>query len=160
MIEVARVSAESRVEPAFFHARWCDLATHPEWSAGMEYLRLQEPLAIGARGVSKPNGGRPAPFVVTALEPNTVYADTTLLKGARLTVHHEARRHGAGSRLEVHAYLRGRRARRWAGRMGDDVQQSLAVDLARLVELAEKGSVTALAFDMAEEEAGGRVEFG
>lgn len=141
MIEVARVSADSWVEPAFFHARWCDLATHPEWSASMEFLRLQEPFAIGARGVSKPNGGRSAPFVVTAFEPDTVYADTTLLKGARLTVHHEARPRGSGSRLEVHAYLRGRRARQWARSMGDDVQQSLAVDLARLVELAEKGCI-------------------
>jgi hypothetical protein len=137
MIEVARVTAESRVTPAYFHDRWCDLATHPQWSASMEYLRLREPLAVGARGVSKPHGGRQAPFMVTALKPGTIYADTTFLPGAQLTVHHEARPSGAGSRLEVHAYLRGRRARRWARRMGNDVQQSLAVDLARLVELAE-----------------------
>ena len=137
MIEIARVSAGSRVAPAYFHQRWCDLATHPEWSASMEFLRLREPFALGARGVSKPHGGRQAPFTVTALEPGTVYADTTFLRGARLTVHHEARPSGAGSRLEVHAYLRGRRARQWARRMGDDVQRSLAVDLAGLVELAE-----------------------
>lgn len=137
MIEIARVSAVSRVAPAFFHERWCDLATHQEWSATMEYLRLTEPFAVGARGVSKPHGGTPAAFMVTAVEPGTVYADTTFLRGARLTVHHESRPAGAGSRLEVHAYLRGRRARQWARRMGDDVQRSLATDLALLVELAE-----------------------
>ncbi|MBB2943502.1 hypothetical protein FB565_003215 [Actinoplanes lutulentus] len=137
MIEVARVSAESHIEPAFFHARWCDLATHPEWSASMEFLRLDEPLAVGARGVSKPNGGRQAAFMVTALKPGIVYADTTFLRGAQLTVHHEARPAGSGSKLEVHAYLRGRRARLWARRMGDDVQNSLATDLAGLVKLAE-----------------------
>jgi hypothetical protein len=104
----------------------------------MEYLRLEEPLAVGARGMSKPNDGSPAPFMVTALEPGAVYADTTFLRGARLTVHHEVRPLGAGSRLEVHAYLQGRRARVWARRMGDDVQESLRVDLARLVELASR----------------------
>jgi hypothetical protein len=107
----------------------------------MEYLRLHEPLAVGARGVSKPYDGRPAPFMVTALMPGTVYADTTYLRGARLTVHHEVHPLGDGSRLEVHAHLRGRRARQWARRMGGDVQESLAVDLARLVELAESTDV-------------------
>ncbi|MFF5078500.1 hypothetical protein ACFY36_15725 [Actinoplanes sp. NPDC000266] len=102
----------------------------------MEYLRLAEPLAVGARGVSKPNDGSPAPFMVTALEPGTVYADTTYLRGARLTVHHDARPAGTGSRLEVHAYLQGRRARVWARRMGNDVQESLRTDLERLVALA------------------------
>jgi hypothetical protein len=138
MIEVARVTGESRVGPAFFHARWCDLATHQEWSATMEFLRLDEPLAAGARGVSKAHGGRETPFMVTALEPGTVYADTTFLKGARLTVHHDARPLGTGSRLEVHAYLQGRRARRWARIMGGDVQESLAMDLSRLIGLAER----------------------
>ncbi|MEU8820191.1 hypothetical protein [Actinoplanes sp. NPDC048796] len=138
MIEVARVSAESHVAPSYFYERWCDLATHQEWSASMEYLRLSEPLAVGARGVSKPNDGSPAPFMVTALEPGSVYADTTFLRGARLTVHHEARPLGEGSRLEVHAYLQGRRARVWARRMGNDVQQSLSTDLERLVELASR----------------------
>lgn len=137
MIEVARVSAQSFVEPGWFHARWSDLDTHQEWSASMEFLRLHEPLAVGARGVSKANGGGHTPFMVTALEPGAVYADTTFLRGARLTVHHEARPHDAGSHLVVHAYLEGRRARRWARQMGDDVQNSLAVDLARLVALAE-----------------------
>lgn len=104
----------------------------------MEFLRLDEPFAVGARGVSKAVGGTPTPFVVTAFEPDSVYADTTLLRGARLTVHHEARPRGAGSHLSVHAYLQGRRARRWARQMGDDVQKALAVDLTRLVSLAEK----------------------
>jgi GNAT superfamily N-acetyltransferase len=138
MIEVARVSAESRVAPAFFYARWSDLATHHEWSASMEYLRLHEPLAVGATGVSKAKGGTPTPFVVTTLEPGVAYADMTLLRGARLTVHHEARPRGTGSRLVVHAYLQGRRARRWAREMGDDVQRSLEIDLAQLVALAER----------------------
>jgi GNAT superfamily N-acetyltransferase len=140
MIEVARVSADSPIEPSYFHARWCDLATHQEWSASMEFLNLHEPLAVGARGVSKANGGGHTPFMVTALEPGAVYADTTYLRGARLTVHHEARPRGTGSHLVVHAYLEGRRARRWARRMGDDVRNSLAVDLTRLVALAESTS--------------------
>lgn len=38
---------------------------------------------------------------------------------------------------EMRLRVTGRRARVWTRRMGNDVQGSLAVDLARLIELAE-----------------------
>lgn len=141
MIEVARVTAESSVAPEEFHARWVELETHPEWSANMEFLRLSEPTAVGARGVLKLRGGRESAFVVTALEPGRVYADTTLLEGAELTVHHEAQPRGdGGSRLTVRAWLTGDRAEQWAAEVGDGVQHDLQADLDSLVALLERES--------------------
>lgn len=137
MIEVARVSAESWVRPEPFHDRWCDLATHPQWAAGMEFLRLDEPFGVGARGVLRLRSGRESAFEVTALVPGRVYADTTFLDGGRLTVHHEARPVGTGSHLELHAFVDGPRAGELAGEMGDEVQVALRTDLDALVRLVE-----------------------
>lgn len=137
VIEVARVSDRSWVHPRFFFEKWCDLATHPEWAPGMQFLRLDEPFALGARGVLKLVGGRESPFVVTELIDGTVYADTTELDGAGLTVRHEATPHGTGSRLELTCVIEGPREAHWA-REVEGIEQSLADDLASLVALAER----------------------
>lgn len=137
MIEVARTTARSAVPPHRFVERWCDLDTHVEWSTCMEYLRLDEPFGVGARGTLKAKGGDPAPFVVTDVVPGSAYADTTILDGAELTVRHEARLSGDGSRLTLTATLDGPDAQRWASQMGDGVQRDLEADLAALIALLE-----------------------
>lgn len=139
MIDVARVTGHSPVHPSRFFERWCDLPTHPEWSAGMEYLRLAEPFALGARGELKTRTGSPAPFVVTEIVDGTVYADTTMLDGAELTVRHEAApAEGGGSTLLLTATLRGPRESEWAVSMGDGVQRDIEADLASLSALLER----------------------
>lgn len=137
MIEIARATATSTVPPERFYERWVDLDTHAEWSTCMDYLRLDEPFAVGARGTLKSINGDPAPFVVGEVVPSTVYADTTLLDGAQLTVRHEARPSGGGSSLTLTATLDGEEAARWAEEMGDGVQRDLDADLASLVALLE-----------------------
>lgn len=138
MIEIARTTARSAVPPHRFVERWCDLDTHAEWSTCMDYLRLDEPFGVGARGMLRSKGGDPAPFVVTDVVPGSAYADTTLLDGAELTVRHEARPSGEeGSHLVLTATLDGPDARRWASQMGDSVQRDLEADLAALISLLE-----------------------
>ncbi|MDY0910877.1 hypothetical protein [Microbacterium sp. CFBP9034] len=138
MIEIAHARRRSPASPEAFHARWIDLATHPEWAKGMEFLRLDEPFRIGARGVLRVRGGHEAPFVVTACVPGRVYADTTVLDDAELTVHHEALpAEGGGSDVVLRAWLTGPRAEAYATQMGTDVQESLDRDLAALATLLE-----------------------
>lgn len=132
MIEIARAELSSSASPERFVARWRDLATHPEWAAGMEYLRLDEPFAVGATGVLKVRGGHEAPFVVTEYVEGRLYADTTILDDAELTVHHSATPSGSGSALMLRAWLTGARAAEYADQMRDDVQRSLDTDLAAL----------------------------
>lgn len=138
MIHIARAELTSSVPPERFVARWRDLATHPEWAAGMEYLRLDEPFAVGARGVLKVRGGHEAPFVVSEYVEARRYADRTILDGAELTVHHQAEPRGTGSALVLRAWLSGPRSAEYADAMRDDVQRSLEVDLAALVALLER----------------------
>jgi hypothetical protein len=140
VIEIARVSATSTVAPELFFERWCDLATHPEWAPGMDYLRLDEPFAVGARGELKVSGENPRPFEVTAIEPGRLYADTTVLEGARLTVSHEALPlgKGSGSALEIVCTVEGERAQHYADEF-TGIGDALQGDLNRLVQLLERG---------------------
>lgn len=103
----------------------------------MEYLRLDEPFAIGARGVLKVRGGHEAPFVVTEYVEGSLYADTTILDDAELTVHHSATPSGSGSAVVLRAWLTGARAAEYADQMRDDVQHSLDIDLAALASMLE-----------------------
>ncbi|WP_243074330.1 hypothetical protein [Microbacterium sp. SS28] len=137
MIEIARAELTSSASPERFVARSRDLATHPEWAAGMEYFRLADAFAVGARGVLKVRGGSEAPFVVTEYVEGRSYADTTILDGAELTVHHSASPSGAGSDLVLRAWVTGPRAAEYADQLRADVQRSLDADLAALAHLLE-----------------------
>ncbi|MEU4619826.1 hypothetical protein AB0G04_07590 [Actinoplanes sp. NPDC023801] len=137
MIEFPLITAESRVAPEHFHARWCDVATHPEWAPGMEYLRLEGPLHVGARGVLKARGGQETLFLISDLVPGLVFQDTLLLDGGELTVRHESHPLGTGSRLELHARIDGPRAAELAETMAG-LEEVLAADLANLVALVER----------------------
>ncbi|WP_328478218.1 hypothetical protein OHA21_26595 [Actinoplanes sp. NBC_00393] len=139
MIEIGHIVAESWVAPEHFHARWCDVETHTEWAPGMEYLRLAEPLAIGARGVMKAKDGPECPFIVSDLVPGLAYQDTLVLDGAELTVRHESHPHGTGSRLELHARMDGPKAAERAAEMAG-LDRVLASDLAGLVALVERNA--------------------
>lgn len=106
----------------------------------MEYLRLTEPFGLGARGELKTRNGSPAPFVITELVDGSVYADTTILDGAELTVRHEARETPHGSTVILTATLSGPDESRWATTMVDGVQRDLENDLASLTTLLERES--------------------
>jgi len=136
MTEIARVAATSSVAPERFFARWCDLDTHPEWAPGMDYLRLDEPFGVGASGTLKVGGQDPRPFTVSSIVPGSVYADKTILDGARLTITHVATATDEGSRLELIATIEGERADDYREELAD-LDAALAGDLGRLVALLE-----------------------
>lgn len=106
----------------------------------MEYLWLSEPFALGARGELKTRAGSPAPFVITQLVDGSVYADTTILDGAELTVRHEAVQTTDGSSIILTATLSGPQESSWAALMGNSVQRDLEDDLASLTALLERQS--------------------
>lgn len=139
MIEIARVAATSSVAPRRFFERWCDLDTHPEWAPGMDYLRLDEPFGIGAQGMLKVGGEDPRPFEISGVVPGRLYADTTILDGARMEVTHEATSVEGVTHLELVATLDGERADRYAAEFAG-IGDALAGDLGRLVALLENES--------------------
>lgn len=103
----------------------------------MEYFKLSEPFGVGARGVLKAIGGQEAPFRITTVGPGLVYADTTELDGAELTVHHEAVERLDGTEVTLSAWLDGPDEAQLARGMSAEVQHSLERDLAALAALLE-----------------------
>ncbi|GAA4607603.1 hypothetical protein BJY16_006417 [Actinoplanes octamycinicus] len=137
MIKFPAVTAGSRVAPEHFHARWCDVTTHPEWAPGMEYIRLDGPVRPGTRGVMKTRAGRETPMLVSDVVPGVAFQDTITLDGGTLTVRHESHPDGTGSRLELHAWIEGPQAERLAAEMAG-LDEVLAADLANLIALVER----------------------
>ena len=138
MIEVARVTSTSTAPAARYVDKWADIENHPQWAASMEYFRLDGPFEVGATGVAKARGGTENRFEVTAYEPGVLYADTTYLDGAALTVHHEATELDGTTRLTVYAYVDGPQEKSWAARLGDAVQDGITGDVAALIALVEE----------------------
>ena len=138
MIEVGSVIHTSSAPPEAFFERWADLPTHPEWASSMESFDIDTPIRLGSSGTSTARGGEPRTFRVTAYEPPHVYADTTELEGAELTVHHEARPAGEdATRVEIRAWLEGPRAREYEMELRAILERALPADLAALVAIVE-----------------------
>lgn len=138
MMEIARTSRVSTAPAVRFFERWCDLPTHPEWAPSMEYFVLDGEFGVGATGRSKPVGGTEAPFTVTAVGPGYVYADTTRLPGARLTVHHTAEEVDGATVVTLLGSLDGPAELALAVEIAPGLQDALERDLASLAELLER----------------------
>ena len=136
MVNLRVITARSRVAPAYFHARWCDVETHPEWAPGMEYIRLEGPVRPGARGVMKTRDGEETPMLVSDVVPGLAFQDTVFLDGGTLTVRHESHSDGTGSRLELHGRIEGPREAELAAELAG-LEDVLAGDLAGLIALVE-----------------------
>lgn len=95
------------------------------------------PLHVGTRGVLRPTKGPPSKFVVTALVPDRLYEDTTLLPGARLVFRHEATERDGRTELIASATVSGPIAFLWAALLRRDISGGLQRDLNALVRLVE-----------------------
>lgn len=137
MVNLRVITARSRVAPEYFHARWCDVETHPEWAPGMEYVRLDGPVRAGARGVMKARDGAETPLLISDVVPGIAFQDTVFLDGGTLTVRHESHPDGTGSRLELHGRIEGPRDAELAREL-DGLADVLAGDLASLIALVER----------------------
>lgn len=137
MVRFPVITARSWVAPAYFHARWCDVATHPEWAPGMEYVRLDGPLRPGVRGVMKTRDGEETAMMVSDIVPGLAFQDTVFLDGGTLTVRHESHAENSGSRLELHVQIDGPDAAGLAASLAG-LDEVLAADLASLIALVER----------------------
>lgn len=143
MTTLAHLTTDVPVEPSRLWARWADPDTHPEWSHDLEWVRLDQPLAVGAQGHLKPKGGPRSRFTVTELEQDRTFADTTHLVGARLTFRHAAQPVAAGSRVTVTVTIQGPLAAVWSRILGPAAtRDGIEEDLAQLVTLLTAPAAT------------------
>jgi uncharacterized protein YndB with AHSA1/START domain len=135
MTIIAQHESTTSAPAELVFARVADSERHPDWSHDLEWVRLDEPLREGARGVLKPKGGPKSRFVVSSFVPGSVFADTTFLPGARVTFHHEVHRAGEGSRLLVRVTLVGPLAWLWKRTAFRDAQTKVEEDARHLLDL-------------------------
>ena len=131
------------VAPTQLFARWADCDTHPEWSTDLAWVRLDEPVRLGATGRLRPKGGPRSRFTVTELVPDRTFADTTHLVGARLTFRHHAEPAATGSEVTVTVSLEGPLRGLWARVLGghDAVRRGVEKDLTNLLALVARPTV-------------------
>lgn len=137
MTEIARVTQHSTASGVRFFERWCDLPSHPEWAPSMEYFVLDAPFALGVTGRSRAVGGVETRFTVTEVGPGWVYADTTELEGALLTVRHEAVDTAESTVVTLTGALTGVDAAALAVEIAPGLQLALERDLHSLITLVE-----------------------
>lgn len=141
MITLAHATAESTLAPSRFFDRWVDHASWNEWSPDTEWVKLDGPVARGTRGTLKPSGGPRVRFVISALDRDSEYTDSSRFLGATLVFQHLVTATPTGSSLEVTVTIDGPLARVWAAVLGAGFAESAPADLARLVAIAEKEAV-------------------
>ncbi|MGC0368746.1 SRPBCC family protein [Microbacterium sp. SLBN-111] len=143
MITLATVQRVAAAPPTAFFARWIDHATWSEWSPDTEWVRVDGPVRLGARGILKPKGGPRTPFTISELETDRVYTDVSRVPGARLTFRHTAAPVAEGSALTVEVTLDGPLAWLWARTAFSGFERSAIEDLDRLVALVEMSASSA-----------------
>jgi hypothetical protein len=137
MITIGAASASSTAPASGFFARWIDHATWGAWSPDTEWVRVDGPVGLGARGVIKPAGGPKTRFAITAFDPDHKYTDTSFLPGAALVFQHLVASGSAGTTLDVTVTVSGPFAWLWARILGAGFRESAQADLDRLVTLVE-----------------------
>ena len=142
MITLAHASASSTATPTRFFERWVDHASWTQWSPDAEWVTVEGPVQLGARGKLKPVGGPVVPFTITALEADREYTDSSKLFGATLVFQHLVEATATGSRLEVTVTVSGPLAKLWVAILGKGFAESAPADLDRLIALAENASVS------------------
>ncbi|TDC50193.1 hypothetical protein E1212_15855 [Jiangella ureilytica] len=137
MIELACASRASTAAPSLFFDRWVDHSSWSEWSPDTQWVRVEGPVAAGARGVLKPKGGPRTRFLVAEHERDRVYTDVSRVPGATLTFRHAVAPSPAGSELTVRVWLDGPMSWLWARTAFRGFRHSVPSDLDRLIALVE-----------------------
>lgn len=98
--------AETAATPQQVWQVLSDLDNWGAWDTSMEWVRLEGPFAVGSEVVMKPTGQDPITSTITAVDPNSRYADETEFGGVLLRFSHtleplDADRTRVTHRLEI-----------------------------------------------------------
>lgn len=118
MITLSSYEATTRHTPADVYARWSAPGSWATWDPEVRSASLDGTPALGARGRLRPRSGPAATFVITQLEPDAVFTNSSSLPGARLNFVHTAERTAGTTRVTVTVGLTGPLARLWRPLVG------------------------------------------
>jgi hypothetical protein len=139
MTTLVTARAASTAPASAFFDRWADMASWPQWSFDLDWVRLDGPFATGSTGRLKPKGGPAVRFVIERLVPGREFVDVSRLLGARLVFDHQvAPTADGGCTVEIVVTITGPLRRLWTAILGKGVVESTQPDLDRLVATAEQ----------------------
>jgi len=130
-------SAQTSAPVEAVWAAYLDVASWPQWDAGLAFYRPNGPFAAGTEGVLQPVGGPELPFSITRAEPNRCFDDRTPISpDAAILGRHELIPLGAGTRIVHHIEIDGPDSEEMAVAMGfkQEELQATVDSLARYVE--------------------------
>jgi hypothetical protein len=137
MIVLGIAHATSTAPASAFFAKWIDHSSWPEWSPDTEWVTLDGPVALGAKGELKPAGGPRVKFTVSHYVEGKRYADSSRFPGATLVFDHSAESGDDSTVLRANATMSGPLAFLWARIIGPGFSASVPDDLDRLVKIVE-----------------------
>jgi uncharacterized protein YndB with AHSA1/START domain len=103
-------SVETAADPSSVYSLMSDVASWPEWNAGVERIDLDGPFAAGTAGRMAMPGLDTLDFRLVWVEPDRGFEDETPMPGAGVTVHvrHElAPLAGGGTRITYRCSISG-----------------------------------------------------
>jgi hypothetical protein len=131
------VTQQTSASPAAVWARWVEVERWPEQNDGMEWARLDGPLAVGTRIVMKPRGSRKASCRITEITPLQAFRTQTALPLARLRIDHEMSAGPDGTEFRHRLSMTGPLAWLFWRLFGRQLAASLPAILASIARLSE-----------------------
>lgn len=117
-------------------ALWSEVETWPEWDAGLEYVTLERPFAVGASGTLKPKGGPKVAFELTDVRAGEGFADETKLPLSRMRFEHSATREGDRTRITQRVTISGLGTPLFSRVIGRGIARDLPETLRALGQMA------------------------
>nr|WP_083466678.1 DJ-1/PfpI family protein [Kibdelosporangium sp. MJ126-NF4]CEL17812.1 ThiJ/PfpI family protein [Kibdelosporangium sp. MJ126-NF4]CTQ90964.1 ThiJ/PfpI family protein [Kibdelosporangium sp. MJ126-NF4] len=129
---------ETTAAPHWVWRRYVDVASWPEWNAGVARVRLTGPFQTGTTGELTPPGQGPLPFRIVSADENSGYVSQTDIAdtvGLRTSVTLTALP-GGGTRISSTAELVGPAARYFAESFGPALRDGLPRTVRALADIA------------------------
>jgi hypothetical protein len=118
---------ETPASPEAVFALWADVPSWPAWDASLVATTLDGPFAAGTAGTLHPQGmPEPIPFVITAVDDGSGFADETRLGPLALRFGHRVEPRGAGARIVVTVEAEGPDADQVGPAVAADLPESVA----------------------------------
>lgn len=129
-------TAETQLESAAVWKVLADLDRWADWDTSMEWVRLEGPLAVGAKVTMKPSGQDPIESVITELVENEKYADECHFNGLRLRFSHTLMPRNGGTVVTHRLDIDGPDADAVAGEIGPQIVEDFPEAMTALLAQA------------------------
>ena len=139
-------SIEGKVGREAVWGLYSDVATWPEWDAGIEWIKLDGDFSAGASGKIKPKGQDQLPFRLTKIDVDGGFSDEAEIPGAGITIGftHTLESVGEGrTRITHHVTISGPAADYLGPAIGPEMAEGIPDTMYALMRMAQLREIEA-----------------